>query len=79
MRGAPAKSIASLIVAVASLALSSGGSARAEDGVVYGLRQQCIDLVGGGYAAIYGGKEYGDSRYRTNRYINCMRSHGLAP
>ena len=69
-----------LIVAVGSLAqLLAGGSASAEDGTVYGIRDQCIDQVGGGYAGIYGNAESNSSRARTNVYVSCMRSHGMRP
>jgi hypothetical protein len=56
-----------------------GGSASAEDGSVYGIRDQCIDQVGGGYAGIYGNAESNYGQRRTNVYSSCMRSHGLRP
>ena len=55
------------------------GAASAEDGTVYGIRDQCIDSVGGGYAGIYGNAESNYQRNRTNRYSSCMRSHGMRP
>ena len=75
-----AKTRALLIVAVGSLALPlAGGSASAEDGSVYGVRDQCIDQVGGGYAGIYGNAESNYSRARTNVYSSCMRQRGVRP
>jgi len=66
------------VLALAAIALA-GGSALAEDGSVYGVRDQCIDQVGGGYAGIYGNAESNSSRARTNVYSSCMRSHGMRP
>jgi hypothetical protein len=75
-----AKTRALLIVTVGSLALPlAGGSASAEDGTVYGVRDQCIDQVGGGYAGIYGNAESNYGRARTNVYVSCMRSRGMRP
>jgi hypothetical protein len=77
---ATAKTRALLIVAVGSLALPlAGGSASAEDGSVYGIRDQCIDQVGGGYAGIYGNAESNYSRARTNVYSSCVRQRGGRP
>jgi hypothetical protein len=77
---ASAKTRALLIVAVGSLALPlAGGSASAEDGAVYGIRDQCIDQVGGGYAGIYGNAESNYSQRRTNVYVSCMRKNGQRP
>ena len=75
-----AKTRALLFVAACSLALPlAGGSASAEDGGVYSVRDQCVDQVGGGYAGIYGNAESNYSRARTNVYSSCMRSHGMRP
>ena len=46
------------VLALAAIALAArADSASAEDGTVYGVRDQCIDQVGGGYAGIYGNAE----------------------
>jgi hypothetical protein len=77
---ANANTRALLVAAVCSLALPlAGGNASAEDGTVYGLRDQCIDQVGGGYAGIYGNAESNYSRARTNVYSSCMRRNGMRP
>jgi hypothetical protein len=66
------------VLALAAIALA-GGSALAEDGGVYSIRDQCVDQVGGGYAGIYGNAESNSSQRRTNVYSSCMRSHGMRP
>lgn len=77
---ATAKTRALFVVAVCSLALPlAGGSASAEDGTVYGVRDQCIDQVGGGYAGIYGNAESNYGRARSNVYSSCMRRQGMRP
>jgi hypothetical protein len=77
---ATAKTRVLLVVAVCSLVLPlAGGSASAEDGTVYSVRDQCVDQVGGGYAGIYGNAESNYGRARSNVYSSCMRSHGMRP
>jgi hypothetical protein len=71
---------AGLALAAIALAVTlAGGRASAEDGAVYGIRDQCIDQVGGGYAGIYGNAESNYSQRRTNVYVSCMRKNGQRP
>ena len=67
------------VLALAAIALAlplAGDSASAEDGTVYGVRDQCIDQVGGGYAGIYGNAEsnYGTRTRRTSTRAACART-----
>ena len=53
----------------------AGDRASAEDGGVYGIRDQCIDQVGGGYAGIYGNAESNYAPRTLNVYCEL---HALA-
>jgi hypothetical protein len=69
-------------LALAAIALAvtlTSDTASAEDGTVYGIRDMCIDQVGGGYAGIYGNAESNYGTRRVNTYSSCMRSHGMRP
>ena len=67
------------LAAIALAATLAGDRASAEDGLVYGVRDQCIDQVGGGYAGIYGNAELNYAQRRVNTYSSCMRSYGMRP
>ena len=59
------------VLALTAIALAvtlAGDRASAEDGTVYGIRDQCADQVGGGYAGIYGNAESNYGQRRVNVY-----------
>ena len=51
--------------------------ARAEDGTVYGIREQCLDRAGSSWTDF--NPDAGHGRARTNIYSSCMIQHGLRP